>query len=71
MMELFTYRGYTSGSKTVSKDGLAAGTYYLKLYPYYTEKNLIILSPSTYCSCPGKRCRTERNKSPGKNIAVE
>ncbi|HEX5155262.1 MAG TPA: pre-peptidase C-terminal domain-containing protein [Parafilimonas sp.] len=26
---------YTSSTKTVSKDGLAAGTYYLKLYPYY------------------------------------
>lgn len=27
--------GYTAGTTTVSKDGLAAGTYYLKLYPYY------------------------------------
>ena len=27
---------YTSGNITVSKDGLAAGTYYVKLYPYYS-----------------------------------
>lgn len=27
--------GYTAGTTTVSKDGLAAGTYYLKLFPYY------------------------------------
>ena len=26
---------YTSGNKTFSQDGLAAGTYYLKLYAYY------------------------------------
>ena len=28
-------QGYTSGNTVVSKDGLAAGIYYLKLYPYY------------------------------------
>ncbi|QEC67046.1 T9SS type A sorting domain-containing protein [Panacibacter ginsenosidivorans] len=28
--------GYTSGTATISKDGLAAGTYYLRVYPYYS-----------------------------------
>ena len=31
-------QGYTSGTSTVSKDGLAAGTYFLKLYPYYNAQ---------------------------------
>ncbi|HRI19635.1 MAG TPA: pre-peptidase C-terminal domain-containing protein [Panacibacter sp.] len=29
-------QGYTSGTATVSKDGLAAGTYYLRVYAYYS-----------------------------------
>jgi hypothetical protein len=28
-------QGYTAATTTVSQDGLAKGTYYLKLYPYY------------------------------------
>lgn len=36
---------YTSGTKTISKDGLAAGTYFLKLYPYYSgEKPVYTIS---------------------------
>lgn len=27
---------YTNGTKTISANGLAAGTYYMKLYPYYS-----------------------------------
>ncbi|CAN5744991.1 hypothetical protein BH10BAC2_BH10BAC2_43870 [soil metagenome] len=29
-------QGYTAATTTVSKDGLAAGTYYLRVYPYYS-----------------------------------
>lgn len=40
-------REYTASSYTVSRDGLAAGTYYIKLYPYYTaEKPVYSLSSS-------------------------
>ena len=45
---------YTAATTTVSQDGLAAGTYFIKLYPYYTgDMPAYTISNTFNYSCAG------------------
>lgn len=63
--------GYSSGTTTVSEDGLAAGTYYIKLIAYYSTQ-LPAYTVSNTLTLPAKANDVEPNDTKGqaKNLPV-